>query len=115
MEAFPFDIKTRLFYGLTQPETGWAGGLWTGKVNLATSRDLACWEDRCDLLLDVRDPGVQFGWMDLDFDGGDIVAILCADVVDAGTSDRVSRVLFLRVPDFRRRTAQDPPLWESGR
>ncbi|HEV8111373.1 MAG TPA: sialidase family protein [Planctomycetota bacterium] len=87
------------------------------EIRLASSSDLAHWTDRSVLLRGGREDGIAFGWCAHAYDGEDLLVLLCARVPrvpDSGEkATREWNVLFLRVPRFRDRKPETPPLWDA--
>lgn len=72
------------------------------------------WNARTLLLHEPDPKGVVFGWSEWAVDGEDLLVVSCAWIREGGTAERPARraaTIFLRVPKFRERTPQTPPLW----
>jgi hypothetical protein len=115
LEREPLSAQTFVLKMVDRPQPEWGAS----EIRLVSSPDLAHWADRSVLLRDDRKDGVAFSWCTQAYDRDDLLAILCARV--PGTPGPVSEdrggwnVLFLRVPRFRERKPETPPLWDGSR
>ena len=122
----PTSGRTFLLKSVDRPQPEWG----ISEIRLVSSTDLGHWDDRSTLLRDGRKDGVSFGWCAQAYDGEDLLLLLCARVpgtpeagiirippAPKGSAEhqRGWNVLFLRVPKFRERTPETPPLWDGSR
>jgi hypothetical protein len=89
------------------------------EVRLESSSDLTHWTDRSILLRDDRKDAVEFSSCTRTYAGEDLLMILCARIPGMPATDAEEQlwweVLFLRVPKFRERKPETPPLWDGSR
>ena len=84
-------------------------------LELAASTNLETWELRSTLLRAPADSEMDFGWGDWLIEGDDLLVIQAVLMPPSSesTPDEAPRrgMVFLRVPKFRDRKPEDPPLW----
>jgi hypothetical protein len=115
LDRDPSSGQTFVLDYVHRPEPEWG----EAEIRLASSSDLTHWTDRSVLLRDERKGGLAINWCAQAYDGKDLLVLLCARAPRApDSSGKVTdewNVLFLRVPRFRERTPETPPLWEAPR
>jgi hypothetical protein len=89
------------------------------EVRLTSSVDLLHWSERSTLLRVQYQDGIDFGWLTFAYDEQDLIALLCAEVPDPPKAHHTmiqrESLLFLRIPKFRERKPDTPPLWVGSR
>ncbi|MBL8857786.1 MAG: exo-alpha-sialidase [Planctomycetes bacterium] len=78
------------------------------------SLDLVTWELKGILLQDVARDHYDFGSADWAVDGDDLLVLAQLRSLREDEKDTCEKLVFLRVPDFRTRTADSPALWGSA-
>jgi hypothetical protein len=83
-------------------------------VEMMSSKDLLSWETRSTLLHDPPSGEIGFYSADWSIDGDDLVAVIVSEIPKSASDPEDAApqaLLFLRIPGFRDRKPDDPPLW----
>lgn len=118
------DGETGLYFALTLPafvkplelsptlSPGWHSTF--GSLTLYSSTDLEDWVSRGPLLSSASEQRLVFTAGDWLVQGDDLIAVLClarTDLTMKTTPTSTQSLVFLRIPKFRERTDESPPLW----
>jgi hypothetical protein len=102
------DPVSRRYWSLVNKETD--PPAYRNVLSLVSSADLRSWKVESVLLRHEDPKNHAFQYVDWQFDGDDIIAASRTAWDGSHRAHDANYLTFHRVPDFRRRTPQDPPL-----